>query len=111
MRILLKIIVGAIAVFIASQWVTGIEVESWKAAFLASIVLGIINLVVRPVIKVLTLPITLLTLGLFSFVINTLLFWMASFFVEGFEVEGFIPAFLGALIMTVANWIFGWFAD
>lgn len=111
MRILLKIIVGAIAVFIASQWVTGIEVESWKAAFLASIVLGIINLVVRPVIKVLTLPITLLTLGLFSFVINTLLFWMASFFVEGFEVEGFIAAFLGALIMTVANWILGWFVD
>lgn len=111
MRILLKIIVGAIAVFIASQWVTGIEVESWKAAFLASVVLGIINLIVRPVIKVLTLPITLLTLGLFSFVINTLLFWMASFFVEGFEVEGFVAAFLGALIMTVANWILGWFVD
>jgi putative membrane protein len=50
-------------------------------------------------------------LGLFSFVINTFMFWMASFFVDGFEVEGFVAAFLGALIMTVANWILGWFTD
>jgi putative membrane protein len=111
MRILLKIIVGAIAVFLASQLVSGIEVESWKAALFASIALSIINLIVRPVIKVLTLPITILTLGLFSFVINTFMFWMASFFVDGFEVEGFVAAFLGALIMTMANWILGWFAD
>ncbi|MBA4603528.1 phage holin family protein [Thermoactinomyces mirandus] len=111
MKILLKIVAGAVAVFLASEMITGIKVESWKTAFLAAIVLAVINLVIRPLLIFLTLPINILTLGLFSLVINALMFWLTGSLVEGFFVDGFVPAFLGALIMTIANWIVNRFVD
>ncbi|MGA8942221.1 MAG: phage holin family protein [Thermoactinomyces sp.] len=111
MKILLKIIITAVAVVLASKMVAGIEIESWTTAFLAAIVLAVINLIIRPVLVFLTLPINILTLGLFSLVINALLFWFTGSLVEGFFVDGFVPAFLGALIVTVANWITNRFAD
>lgn len=111
MKILLKIIVGTVAVVLASNIITGIEIESWTTAFLAAIVLAVINLVIRPLLIFLTLPINILTLGLFSLVINALLFWFTGTLVDGFFVDGFVPAFMGALIVTVANWIVNRFVD
>lgn len=111
MKILLKIIVGAFAVVLASKMITGIEIENWTAAFLAAIVLAVINLVIRPLLIFLTLPINILTLGLFSLVINALLFWFTGSLVDGFFVDGFVPAFMGALVVTVANWIVNRFVD
>jgi putative membrane protein len=90
---------------LASHIVSGIYVDSWGTALLAALVLGIINLVIRPIIMILTLPINILTLGLFSLVINAILFWMTGAIVKGFDVNGFVPAFFGALIVAVASWI------
>ncbi len=111
MKILLKIVVGAVAVVLASKMITGIEIESWTTAFIAAIVLAVINLIIRPLLIFLTLPINILTLGLFSLVINALLFWFTGTLVDGFFVDGFVPAFLGALVVTVSNWIVNRFVD
>ncbi|MBA4495312.1 phage holin family protein [Paenactinomyces guangxiensis] len=104
---LIKLLVNTLAVFLVAQfqWIPGIQVENLGTAFLAALILGLINLVIRPLILLLTLPLNIATLGLFTFVINALLFWLTGYFVEGFEVGGFVPAFLGALLLTVLSWI------
>jgi putative membrane protein len=86
-------------------------VNSLGTAFWVAFVLGIINLVIRPIITLLTLPLTILTLGLFSLVVNAVLFWLTSALVKGFEVHGFIAAFLGALVVMVAQWLAHWVAS
>src|SRR5207237_1392567 len=100
-----RLVINALAVLLASKIVTGIYVESWGTALLAALVLGLINLIIRPLIMLLTLPINLVTLGLFSLVINAILFWLTGALVRGFDVNGFVPAFLGALIVAVGSWI------
>jgi len=89
---------------IAYYIVPGITVTNFYAALIAALVLGLVNALIKPVILVLTLPFNILTLGLFTLVINALLFWFASTVVKGFSVAGFWPAFWGALAMWVANW-------
>ena len=79
----------------------GVAVAGFGAAMVAALVIGLLNLVVRPVLVVLTIPITLLTLGLFLFVINALMFWAASGLLQGFHVNGFGAALLGSLIYSV----------
>ncbi|WP_124728385.1 phage holin family protein [Staphylospora marina] len=111
MGILIRLVATTVAVVLASRFIPGIEVDSWKTAFVAAVVLGLINLVVRPVLKLLALPITILTLGLFTLVINAFLFWLASVFVNGFEVNGFIAAFLGGLVVAGAAWLSELFTD
>src|SRR5437899_5318434 len=94
-------------IYLAAQVVPGITLRGkplWPA-LLAGLVLALINAVVRPILKTLTLPITLLTLGLFIFVLNAFCFWLASVFVPGLTVHGFWAAFLGALIVSVVSWI------
>jgi putative membrane protein len=82
-----------------------------KRSIIAAAVIGLVNAIIRPVLSLLTLPITLLTLGLFSFVLNALILWLASAFSPGFEINGFIPALIGSLVLSVVsgllNWILG----
>ncbi|MDO9220429.1 MAG: NrpR regulatory domain-containing protein, partial [Thiobacillus sp.] len=89
---------------IAAAAEAGIEVTSFGSAMLAALVIGLLNTLVRPVLVVLTLPITLLTLGLFYFVLNGLLFWLAGNLLSGFAVHGFITAMLGAILYSVIAW-------
>ena len=103
MRLLLKFLVTVLAILLAAYIVPGIEVAGFYAAVIAALVLGAINLTLRPILLLLTLPINLLTLGLFTFVINALLFWFVAGFLEDIEVAGFVPAFIGALIISVAH--------
>ncbi len=107
MKILVKIVVVALALLGITQYdlVPGISVPDFTTALVVSLVLGVLNIFIRPLALILTLPINLLTLGLFTFVINALLFWFASFFVNGFEVSGFVAAFIGALLIVVVKWI------
>ncbi len=105
MKLVSKIVVVALALILAQNIVPGILVSGFLTALMVAIVLGIINLIVRPVLLLLTLPITLLTFGLFALVLNALLFWGASYLVPGFSVSGFVSAFLGSLIVSVANYI------
>jgi len=93
-------------IYLAAQVVPGIALRGkplWPA-LLAGLVLALINAVVRPVLKVITLPLTLLTLGLFLFVLNAFFLWLTSAVVPGFDVHGFRAAFLGALLITLVSW-------
>ena len=84
------------------------SVESFFAAAIAALVLGLINAVVRPILVILTFPVTLLTLGLFIFVINALLFWLAAEIVKGFTVTGFMGALIGSILYSVITLITSW---
>jgi len=93
-------------IYLAAQVVPGIALRGkplWPA-LLAGLVLALINAVVRPVLKIITLPLTLLTLGLFLFVLNAFCLWLTSAVVPGFDVHGFRAAFLGALLITLVSW-------
>ena len=105
MKTLLHILATAAALLLISQFVPGITVDNFYTALIVAILWGIISLTIRPLINLLTLPINLITFGLFSFVINALLFWFLASFVEGFAVAGFIPALVGSLILSVISWI------
>lgn len=83
----------------------GIGVSSFYAALIAALVLGLANAIVRPIVSLLTLPINLITLGLFGLLVNALMFWLVSTVVKGFTVAGFWPAFLGSLLMSCFGWI------
>lgn len=102
-RLLARIIITAFSLVLVAQIIPGIEVDSALTAILAAIVIGILNLLVRPVLVILTLPITFVTLGLFLFVINAILFWTAASLIDGFTVTGFLPAFLGSLIVSIVS--------
>jgi putative membrane protein len=100
------VIVNAAMIYMAAQLVPGISLRGrplWPA-LLAGLVLALVNAVARPVLKILTLPLTLLTLGLFLFVLNAFCLWLTSALVPGFEVAGFWPAFWGALLISVVSW-------
>ena len=93
------------AALLALPWVfDSIRIEGFYTALIAALILGLINAVIRPLLIVLTLPLTLLTLGLFIFVINGLLFWFVASFVDGFHVAGFWPAVFGALVYSLITW-------
>jgi putative membrane protein len=102
---LLRLIVNAAALWVAAQLVPGIVVTGLTPLLLAALVLGLINAIVRPVLIILTLPLTLLTLGLFIFVLNAFCLWLTSRIVPGFEVQSFGSALLGAFVVSIVSWI------
>jgi putative membrane protein len=104
MRILLVWILNAIALWLVALLVPGVQVEDPLHAFIAAVVLGLVNALVKPLLVILTLPITVLTLGLFLLVINALLFWGVGSLLPGFHVDGFWWAMLGALVYSVLTW-------
>ena len=96
-----QLIVVAVLLFVVAKIVPGIEVKSGGSALGAALVLGLVNALVRPLVVFLTLPITLLTLGLFLLVVNALMFMLAAAIVPGFSVKGLVPALLGSLLLSV----------
>jgi putative membrane protein len=100
LKLIAKWLLSASALLFVAYIYTGVQVTSFTAAMLAALVIGLLNAVVRPVLVVLTLPVTVLTLGLFLFVINALVFWLAAGVLDGFQVRGFGAALLGSLIYT-----------
>src|SRR5260370_7190470 len=105
MGFIIRVVVYTLALLGAAHGVRGIRLSGLTSALVAGLVLGIINAVVRPILVVLTFPITLLTLGLFLLVLNAFCLWLVSVFVAGFHVTGFGPAFWGALLVSVVSWI------
>jgi putative membrane protein len=99
-----RVVVNALAIYLAAAVVPGIEIGGVLAALGAGLVFGLINAIVRPVLLILTLPLTLLTLGLFVFVLNALCLWLTAALVPGFTVLGFWPAFWGALLVSLVSW-------
>ena len=105
MGFLLRVVVNVLAIVLAAKLVRGIEVDGVLSAVAAGLLLGVVNAVVRPVLLVLTLPITLVTLGLFLLVLNGLCLWLVAAVVKGFHIAGFWPAVLGALVVSVMSWV------
>lgn len=100
-----KLILNSLALIIADALVSGFAISGFFSALLAALVLGVVNTLVKPVLIILTLPITFFTLGLFILIINGLAFWLASWFVPGFTVYSFWGAFWGAIITSIVSWI------
>ena len=108
MRMLLNWVLSALAVWVVSRVVPGISVSGPVAALIAALVIGFINATVGVVLKILTFPLTLVTLGLFWWVINALMLKFASALVPGFQVRGFFAAFVGAIVLSLVNMILKW---
>jgi len=102
--ILFRWLISAITIMIISYIVPGIHVAGFWTALILALVLGLFNAILRPLLIILTLPVTILTLGLFTLVINAGIFLLASTIVKGFTVEGFGAAFLGSLMLWLLNW-------
>lgn len=100
MKLLLKWLLSAAALLFVAYVYGGVQVQSFGSALIAAFVIGLFNAVLRPVLVILTLPVTVVTVGLFLFVINALMFWAAAGVLDGFHVNGFIAALLGSLIYS-----------
>lgn len=105
-----------VAVWVAAWTIDGIHLDGWGSTILVALILGLLNAVLKPILFLVTLPITVLTLGLFLLVLNTAMLgltaWIAGKFDDiHFAIDGFWDAFFGALIITVVSWVFGWFVN
>ena len=105
MGFLLRVVLNGMAIYVAAWLVPGIHLAGPVPTLIAGLILGLVNALVRPLLILLTLPFTIVTLGLFLFIVNTICFALTAWVVPGFEITGFVPAFLGALIVTVVSWI------
>jgi putative membrane protein len=105
MGIIINWLVVTIAILLAAHFIPGIKVASVEAALIGAAILGILNVLVKPLLILLTLPITILTLGLFLFVVNALVFLFAGSIISGFHVQSFWPALLGSLVVSAVTYI------
>ena len=105
MQFLIRLVLNGIAIIVAASLVPGLRLSGIEAALIAGIILGFVNAIVRPVLFFLTLPVTLLTLGFFIFVLNAICLALTAALVPGFEIAGFGGAFLGALVVTIVSWV------
>jgi len=103
MKLIIRWLLLAAALLLVAHLYSGVQVASFTSAMIAALVLGLLNTLVRPLLVLLTLPVTLLTLGLFLFVINALMFWAAASLLDGFNVAGFGAALIGSLIYSLAG--------
>jgi putative membrane protein len=108
LRLLLNWVFSALALLIASRLISGFDVSGFGAALLAAVVVGLVNATFGLVLHVLTFPLAVLTLGIFWFIVNALMLKLASAFVPGFTIVGFLPAFWGAIVLSLTNMIFRW---
>jgi len=105
MRLLIVWLINAAALFALPYVFPWVQVDTFWTALVAALVLGLINTLIRPLLVLLTLPVTIVTLGLFIFVINGLLFWWVGSFVDGFHVSGFWSGVFGAIVYSLISWL------
>ncbi len=108
LRLLARWILNAAALLLVAYLYPGVQVASFFAALVAALVLGLVNAVIRPILVLLTLPVTIVTLGLFLFVINALLFWLVAEIIQGFTVSGFVAALVGSLLYSLITLVTSW---
>ena len=104
MSFILRMLATALGLWVATEIVPGMEIEGWPSFFLAAVLLGIANAVVRPIVVFLTLPLTLLTLGLFLLVVNGLMLALVAALMDSFRLDGLISAVLGAIVVSLTSW-------
>ena len=105
LKLLVVWLINTVALVAVAYLLPGVSIASFGAALVAALVLGLVNTVIRPILVLLTLPATILTLGLFIFVINGLLFWFVGSFIQGFVVAGFWWGVLGAIVFSLISWL------
>ncbi|KAF1009888.1 MAG: phage holin family protein [Burkholderia sp.] len=105
MTVILTWIINAIALLLIAYLVPSIYIKSFWTALLIAVVLGLINTIIRPALILLTLPVTIVTLGLFILVVNAFCFWFASSLLKGFEVSGFWSACFGSILYSIVSWL------
>lgn len=105
LKLIAKWLLSASALLFVAYVYSGVQVANYTSALVAVVVIGLLNAVVRPVLVVLTLPVTVVTLGLFLFVINAILFWAAASVLDGFQVRGFVGALIGSLLYTAIGMV------
>lgn len=105
MGLLMRFLGTVGAVLLAAYFVPGFTVDSFYIAAIVALILGVLNITIKPIISILTLPLNIITLGLFSFVINAVLLLLIASFVEGFHIVGFVPALLGGAIIGFVGWV------
>jgi len=105
MRLLLVWLINAVALFALPYVFPWVTIDTFWTALVAALVLGLINALIRPLLVLLTLPVTIVTLGLFIFVINGLLFWWVGSFIDGFHVSGFWSGVFGAIVYSLISWL------
>lgn len=110
-NLIVRWIITAAALMFTSSLIDGIYVDGWGAVFVAALILGIVNAIIRPVLLLLTLPLNMLTLGLLTFVINGFMLKMTSTVVAGFDIAGTWPAIVGAVILSVVSAVMNWLVD
>lgn len=108
MSILLVWLLSSLGIFLTAKMVEGFEIKNFTSAMAASVVVGLLNMVLRPILILLTLPVNILTLGLFTFVVNAMVLRMAASFLKGFNIKGWGPAIIGAFVLAVINMIIFW---
>jgi putative membrane protein len=106
LRVLIHWILSALALLIVARVVPGFYVSGLTTALWAAVIIGLINATLGALLKLITLPLTILTLGIFWIVINALMLWFATFFVSGFRISGFVAAFVGAIVLMLVNMLF-----
>lgn len=103
MHFILRLLINGIVFYLIAMYVPGIHANGFGAAVLAAFIFGIVNAIVRPIVLLLTLPLTILTLGLFIIIVNALMFWLTTWITPGFHVDGFKPALIGGIIMMIVG--------
>jgi len=111
MYALIRWFINALVLMLIPYLVNGVQVANLFSALMTALILAFVNAIIRPFILILTLPINILTLGLFTLVINALMFWFVASFVKGFNIDGFWPAFWAALIFSAFSMILNYFVD
>lgn len=107
MKLLGKLLINTLALLVTTQIVPGFHINGITTAVLAAIVLGVINTFIRPVMLIITLPLNVVTLGLFTFVINALMLWFTAYFVRGFLIENWMSAILAAIVLAIVSTVLG----
>jgi putative membrane protein len=102
---ILRVLVAALGLWLATEWVPGIDVSTATTLLLAALLLGVVNAVIRPIVVILTLPFTLVTLGLFLLVVNASMLGLVAAFLPGFSIAGFWPAVWAAIVVSIVSWI------
>ena len=102
---ILRVLIAALGLWLATEWVAGISVSTPTTLVLAALLLGVVNAIVKPVVVLLTLPFTLLTLGLFLLVVNAAMLGLVAAFLPGFAISGFWPAFWAAILISIVSWL------
>lgn len=105
MQLLMALVINAVAFLATAYVVPGFRVDNFTAALLAAVVLGVVNTFIKPILSFVTLPLTVITLGLFAFVVNAIVLFIVAWIVPGLEIEGWLPAILGAIVLSVVSTI------